>query len=258
MPAFIAATYAINFYKDHNLTPKYIDIPQVSDTIMINRNVHLQQVASVLNIPMQQLKDYNPQYKLDIIPGQWGSYPLRLPANYTTRFIEFEDSIYNFKDASVNIGQLRLGNPTNYKGGYASIPPSGNQKRIVYTVKPGDNLGAISMRYRVSINDLREWNNIRKNMIRSGQKLVIYTNQKSKESEVKEMPTLTASSASAKTSESLQADEYIYYKVKSGDTLWDIANQYPGVSDRDLQKWNNLSTSSKLIPGQKLKIKKTN
>lgn len=253
VPAFIAATYAINYYKDHNLTPKFIDVPQVSDTIMINQNVHLQQIASVLNIPLQQLKDYNPQYKLDIIPGQWGSSPLRLPANYTTRFIEFEDSIYNYKDDSFSLAQLRLSNPSQKS--YATLP-SGDGHRIVYVVRSGDNLGSIAAKYRVSVSSIREWNNIRKNMIRTGQRLIIYSNRKPASTD-KESTTLTASTS--KPASNINSDEeFIYYKVKSGDTLWDIANQYPGVSDSDLIKWNNLSSRSKIVPGQKLKIKKTN
>ncbi len=267
VPAFIAATYAMNYYKDHNMSPKFIDVPQVSDTIMINQNVHFQQISSVLNIPMQKLRDYNPQYKLDIIPGQWGSYPLMLPANYTTQFIELEDSIYNYKDATFNIAQLRLGNPTNSKGSYATLPPSGNKQRISYLVRSGDNLGAIAARYHVNVSDIREWNNIRKNMIRSGQRLIIYTNRKGPSDIVKSEQSITASisksssdekSRETASSNDLQSDEFIYYKVKSGDTLWEIANQYPGVSDKDLIKWNNLSSNGKVVPGQKIKIKKTN
>jgi membrane-bound lytic murein transglycosylase D len=231
---------------------------------MINRNVHLQQIASVLNMPIQQLKDYNPQYKIDIIPGQWGSYPLRLPASYATRFIEMEDSIYNYKDASINMAQLRLGNPTNSKGSYATFTPSGNKQRITYVVRSGDNLGAIAARYRVSVNDLREWNNISRSMIRSGQRLIIYTSRSGKSATVNEEPKLTASVSTRAAENSIVAasseepENFIVYKVKSGDTLWDIANQYPGVSDRDLMKWNNISSSNKLFVGQKIKIKKTN
>lgn len=268
VPAFIAATYAINYYKDHNLSPKFIDVPQVSDTIMINQTVHFQQIASVLNMPIQQIRDYNPQYKLDIIPGQWGSYPLRLPANYTTRFIEYEDSIYAYKDETFNIAQLRLGNPAS-KGSvsYASVPVPGNRQRINYVVRSGDNLGAIAGKFHVSINSIKEWNNIHKNMIRAGQRLVIYVPRKGGSHVSSDEPVLTASvskkSASPEApktaaSAELEQEEFIYYKVKSGDTLWDIANQYPGVSDKDLIKWNNLSSNGKVVPGQKIKIKKTN
>jgi membrane-bound lytic murein transglycosylase D len=258
VPAFIAATYAINYYKDHNISPnRNVEVPSVSDTIMINQNVHLQQIAGVLNIPIQQLRVYNPEYKADIIPGQWSSCPLMLPASYTTRFIEFEDSIYNYKDASFNIAELRLGNPVNYKGKYATFTPAGNQHKNIYTVRSGDNLGSISAKFHVSISDLREWNGIHKNVIRSGQRLVVYSNKKSVVSSENDRPQLSASTASA-SSNKLQDEEFVYYKVKSGDTLWEIANQYPGVSDADLLKWNNLSSSSKIIPGQKLKIKKSN
>jgi len=259
VPAFIAATYAMNFYKDHNLSPKYIDVPQVSDTIMINQNMHLQQVADVLNMPMQQLRDFNPQYKLDIVPGQWGSYPLRLPANYTTRFLEFEDSIYNYKNASFGITQLRLGNPSNYRGSghYVATAPSGNMQRINYVVRSGDNLGAISEKYNVRVADLRYWNNINRNMIRAGQRLVIYVPRKNNaQNTSKDDSALTASAASSLNN--VKPGEFIYYEVKTGDTLWGIANKYPGVSGDDLLKWNNLTSKSKLMPGQKIKIRKSN
>lgn len=267
VPAFIAATYAMNYYKDHNLTPKFIDVPQVSDTIMINQNVHFKQIASVLNMPLQQLRDYNPQYKLDIIPGQWGASPLRLPASYTYSFIQYEDSIYRYKDESFNIADVRLGNPSSYRGTYAGVTPTGKQ-RIHYVVRPGDNLGAIASKFHVSVSNLREWNNIRKNLIRSGQRLVVYVPRKGGSSEGNEEPKLTASvnktssapvsSGVESSSNELQQEEFIYYKVKSGDTLWEIANKYPGVTDKDLIKWNNLSKSGKVFAGQRIKIKKTN
>jgi membrane-bound lytic murein transglycosylase D len=48
---------------------------------------------------------------------------------------------------------------------------------------------------------------------------------------------------------------YVYYTVKQGDTLWEIAKDYPGVSESDIMKLNNLSYNDKIMPGQKLKIK---
>lgn len=252
VPAFIAATYAINFYKDHYIIPRYTDVPQVADTIMINRNLHLQQVADVLGIPVQLLRDYNPQYKIDIVPGQWGALPLRMPSNYTTRFIEMEDSIYRYKSEQYALNNLRLGNPANYRGNmYMPAPPGKNMQRINYYVKTGDNLGGIAEKYHVSVSNLKYWNNINRNMIRAGQKLYIYIPRKAASKiESPESSDMTASTE--------LTGEFINYQVKSGDSLWGIANQYPGVSGEDIMKWNKLSKGSKIMPGQIIKIKKTN
>ena len=61
--------------------------------------MHLGQVASTLNIPIETLRDLNPQYKLDIIPATKRSYALRLPARYTSEFIANEKEIMKVYNA---------------------------------------------------------------------------------------------------------------------------------------------------------------
>ena len=48
---------------------------------------------------------------------------------------------------------------------------------------------------------------------------------------------------------------YVYYTVRKGDNLWTIAKKYPGVSNYDIMKLNNISNAKNLVIGQKLKIK---
>jgi membrane-bound lytic murein transglycosylase D len=43
--------------------------------------------------------------------------------------------------------------------------------------------------------------------------------------------------------------------VKQGDTIWDIIKKYPGVSETDIMRLNNLTDATKIKPGQALKIK---
>ena len=115
------------------------------------------------------MRDLNPQYKYDIIPGDSKAYVLRIPQVQEMRFIELEDSIFAYKDSIFFNPNNMTVNPTarNYQ-----IPelPSNKYTKLLYSVKPGDNLGYISMWYNVRISDLRYWNNIRSNMIRTGQK----------------------------------------------------------------------------------------
>ena len=249
VPAYIAATYAMNYYKDHGLQPKYIDVPPVSDTVMVSQNIHLEQVAQVLDLPLQELRNLNPEYRLDIVPGSYKTSPIRLPEAYATKFIDLEDSIISYKKDIYFSGEFKTITPVNYRYGHYAPAPSGNMQKIYHIVRSGDNLGQISEQYHVRISDLRYWNNINRNLIRTGQKLVIYV-PKSRVSH-----TVVAQNSS---SNSNQSGDYIYYKVKDGDTLWEIARQYPGVSDQDIRNWNNLALNTTIQPGQTLKIKKSN
>lgn len=172
VPAFIAATYALTYHKEHNLNPIAMNLPLVSDTIMVNDMLHLNQVAEVLNMPISTLRDLNPQYKMDIIPAKGKSYVLRIPMESVGQYIDNEQKIFAYKD-SVYFNPNNRIDPAKFKSSYQYDVPSGS-KKLVYRVKEGDVLGTIARRHGVSVRQLRSWNNIRGNIIRVGQKLTIY------------------------------------------------------------------------------------
>jgi membrane-bound lytic murein transglycosylase D len=115
-------------------------------------------------------------------------------------------------------------------------------------VKSGENLASIAKKYGCSVDNLKAWNDLKNNTIYPKQKLRVSG----------DLPKASADlpGASASVSKASNASQYTYYTVKKGDTLWDIANQYKGVSVDDIKKWNNMGSSSKLQVGQKLKINK--
>jgi membrane-bound lytic murein transglycosylase D len=266
VPAFIAATYVMNYYKEHNLVPVPVSLPITSDTVMVTRNLHLVQVSEVLGIPMQLLRDMNPQYRTDIIPGKSTPMPLRLPLEQTAKFIDFEQDIYAFKDSVYLNPEKVVTVPTAVDMRGAGEPPPGNYARLVYTVKEGDNLGFVSMWYNVRISDIRYWNNIRHNTIRSGQKLSIYVprnnlgryqdiNNLSFREKQARIGKIVAPQTVGPASSKASAGDYVIYTVKQGDTIWDIMKKYPGVTEADIKALNNLSDVSKIMAGQQLKIK---
>ena len=106
-----------------------------------------------------------------------------------------------------------------------------------YKVRKGDTISEIAERYKVSVRELRKWNNLRSNKIIAGKKLKIYSSERGE--------TLVESTTS--TNESVN-----YYKIKKGDTIGQIAESY-NVNVSDLKSWNNL-TSNKIIAGKTLKI----
>lgn len=69
VPAFIAANYAMNYYTEHNIQPRVVSRQLVTDTVTVNKRVHFNQIAQVLNIPIDEIRMLNPQYRKDIIPG---------------------------------------------------------------------------------------------------------------------------------------------------------------------------------------------
>lgn len=179
IPAFIAANYTYYFYKEHNLQPKPITLPPATDTIIVNNMLHLQQIAEVLDYPIELLRDLNPQYKIDIIPAKGKSYVLILPKEMVGPFLDNEKNIYAYKD-SVFFNQKVLANPSRYTASYRHEVPPGSI-RIIYKVKKGDVLGSIAQRYNVSVRQLKDWNNLYRNLIRVGQRLVIYVPERTAE-----------------------------------------------------------------------------
>lgn len=97
VPAFIAANYIMTYYSLHNICPMTTRLPAKTDTIMVSRNVHLEQVAEVVGLNIDLLRSLNPQYRRDIVPGASGPCALRLPQTEVGRFLDLEDSVYTYK-----------------------------------------------------------------------------------------------------------------------------------------------------------------
>ena len=96
VPAFIAANYIMTYYCDHNICPMTTRLPAQTDTVIVKRNVHLEQVAAVLGLDIDMLRSLNPEYRRDVVPGLTKPSAIRLPLADTGRFIDNEDSIYNY------------------------------------------------------------------------------------------------------------------------------------------------------------------
>lgn len=103
---------------------------------------------------------------------------------------------------------------------------------INYTVVKGDNLGNIAKKYNVSVASLQEWNELKDNSVQVGKKILILSSDK---------PLVSVSQKAA------------HYLVQKGDSLFKIAQKYPGITVADIKKWNGIE-GNELKPGMKLKI----
>lgn len=291
VPAFIAVNYIMNYPAEHNIYPMrpgmfYYDI----DTVTVTDILAFDQLNEMLGIPMDELKFLNPQFKLGIIPATDGkTYVVRIPRKFVADFITNQDSLYAFKtkkgierdkllaevkkakDRNIHIvrsgeslgliakkyhvyvSQIKhwnnLRSNTIYPGQklvlfggagqqYSSnsgspVVRSGSQSKHV--VKNGENLGLIAKKYSCSVTDLKEWNNLKNNNIYPNQTLLVYKPETKKASSVTE-------------------GKYLYHVVRKGDTLWDIAKEYDGVTVDQIKALNSIRNINKLQPGQKIII----
>lgn len=244
VPAFVGAMYAMTYSKEYGIVPQNVGMPVQTDTFEIKKNLHFAQINGKIGVPMEDLRQLNPQYFNDIIPGSNHSYTLKIPVSWTKTFMDTPiDSIYAFKSDSL-LSQ-KIVKDVKRAGTQSS------QQRISYKVKSGDYLGRIASRYKVSVNQLKKWNNLRSSNIRVGQILYIYPNGS--------YPTTTSSSSGSKSSSKTSASSSkpksssVTYTVKAGDSLYKIAKKYPGISADNIKKANGLKNDN-IRPGQKLRI----
>jgi membrane-bound lytic murein transglycosylase D len=264
VPAFIAAAYVMNYYKEHNLQPRLPEMPIQTDTVFVHDYLHFNQMEATLGIDKEQLRALNPMFRRDVIPAKSGNpYPLVLPNEKIMAFIDLDTTVFAYEREKY-FPDNTLQNPASATANYFTPADVEGKAKIIYTVKSGDNVGFISEWFNVRASDLRYWNNINRNLIRVGQKLAVYVseNQKEKYERINSMTfaqkqaSIGKSAGAASNPEPRTLDpNYEYYTVRSGDTIWEIARRYAGISPNDILKLNNLSSNSKLSIGQKLKIK---
>lgn len=194
VPAFIAANYVMTYYCDHNICPMRTQLPAKSDTVVVNQDVHLKQIAGVIGIDLEQLRTLNPQYRRDIVNGSSKPSVVRLPQSYVNLFIDHEDSIYRYDASKLltkrteveveqnNVAEVSNSGKSQYsrksKSGKRSSKRSARSKRNrrrgrSVTIKEGQTLSEIAKRNNTTVAKLRKLNGIKGSNIRAGKKLKV-------------------------------------------------------------------------------------
>ena len=177
VPAFIAANYIMTYYCEHNICPMTTRLPAKTDTVMVSRNVHLEQIAAVCNIDIEQLRTLNPAYRHDIVPGATKMSAVRLPHTEVGKFIDLEDSIYAYnaevlfsKRATVEVND-DVPTYTRKSSTKRSRKKASRSRGRSVTVKSGQTLSEIAKRNGTTVAKLRRLNGIKGSNIRAGKKL---------------------------------------------------------------------------------------
>ena len=182
VPGFIAATYVMTYYNKHNISPALAKRPILTDSVHVNRRVHFQQISDILQIPVEELKILNPQYRQQVIPGDIREYSLVLPANQIYSYIISEDAIVEH-DAN-KYARREIVEPAS-ETSPATVDADNSQagewvttEQVRYhTVKKGETMASIAQRYGVTLWSLKHANgNISKP--RRGQKLKVVTTKR--------------------------------------------------------------------------------
>lgn len=178
LPAYVAMTYFVKYHNQFNLKPLEADLPFATDTVCINKELHLRQVSQVLNIPITILRDLNPQYKHDILPAGPKTCILKLPVSYGDKFRVHRDSIFQYKDSVIIASrQSAITFPGTTYGTYET-KSNAARNAVYHAVRSGETLGAIASKYRVTIEQIKSWNHLKSATLRVGQQLVLFPPQK--------------------------------------------------------------------------------
>ena len=192
VPAFIAANYIMTYYCDHNICPMQTDLPGKTDTVVVSRDVHFEQVAKVLGMEIGQIQQLNPQYRRNIVNGSTRPMALRLPATLVGKFIDNEDSIYAYrpdvllaKRTEVDVNEdapsysrhssssSRSKSSSSRKSRSKSKKGKKNKGGRNVTIRQGDTLSEIAKRNGTTVKKLKKLNKISGSGIRAGKKLRI-------------------------------------------------------------------------------------
>ncbi len=237
VPTFIAVTYMMKYAAEHNIYPRK---PQARiyevDTVQFNKSVSLDDVSEALEIDYEYLKYINPIYKTDYVPADKENKGfLYLPTEKIGKFMLNLDTIHVWKRDSSNQESFIA---------YGKVQ--------THTVKSGESLGLIANKYNTTIGELMTWNGMTSKTIHPGQQLKLHVPVRKQVDKTKPTKTTYKSSGGASQS-NLPANKYIYYTIRSGDTLWDIANK-KGVSVNRIKQLNRGLNERNLKIGQRIKI----
>ncbi|MCM1163594.1 MAG: transglycosylase SLT domain-containing protein [Muribaculaceae bacterium] len=201
VPAFIAANYVMNYCRDHGITPTIVKRQLTTDTVTVDKYVHFNQIAAVLNIPVEEIRMLNPQFLKDVIPGDYRPYKLTLPTQQCLSYVMSEKRILDYdKELYARRSYVEpAGASTESEavmiasdGGVANLSRMSQQTvnnevnneivatqdttRVVkktHTVKRGENIRDIARQYGVSATDIKRWNNLRRGKVKEGDVLAI-------------------------------------------------------------------------------------
>ena len=217
-----------------------------ADALIISSgSVLLEDLAAAADLPLRVLEENNPHLLRDVLPKGASIYGLgiALTAMDALAMVERQESY---------TANLKTQYEKRRKQVLSFMPDPTTHSASTYVVRSGDYLGRISSRTGASVSDIRKWNKLKGNTIYPGQKLTVWM-PKGKEVEPEKVAVAPKKEEKKELATKSTADgSFLTYEVKPGDTLWSIAQKFPGVSADNLKSFNKMDALIKA--GEQLKI----
>ena len=164
VPAYTAALYLMNFYREHDIVP----VPPLYDyrsldTLHIRYSVTFEQIASVIGLPLEHIRLLNPVYRRDIIPERQPWSVLVLPADKIAPYLQHEISILGYSTLPLDYN-LMVQQSADTKG----------KTKIIHVVQPGEFTHKIALQYNCTLANIRAWNGLDGFEVKAGQRIVIW------------------------------------------------------------------------------------
>ena len=174
VPAFIAVTYVMNYYREHNikpLEPGYLYTE--TESVPINNALTFDQLQETIGVPVDDLKFLNPQYKVGLIPSP-ASRPnmVRLPKKYVQPFIQREQEIYAYHPERAQERERLFAMVQEHERQSGEIISSKGRK--THVVRKGETLAGVARKYRVPVSQLIAWNDLKSGRVKPGQQIVVF------------------------------------------------------------------------------------
>ncbi len=252
VPRFIAATLIAKNPTAYGFGDPFGSSHEFEEAL-ITKQVHFSSINETTGIPVEELKRLNPELRRSIVPQKGGSgYHLKVPVGMASLIEKHHDTMtawtqppppptewyrvrrgdslsvvarrYGMKVRALKemnnlrSNMIRVGDRLRVRGGDEDYA---DDQVTVYRVRYGDSLGTIARRFHTSVQSLMRLNNLSHSMIHPGDRL-----------RIKGRP----------ATQQKNGENSKWYRVRRGDSLWSIAEQF-SVSVRDLQALNNLSSS---------------
>jgi membrane-bound lytic murein transglycosylase D len=234
VPQFVAIIYTMNYLDEHNFIHEGEEMLVRHDTVNVSKFVNFETLASLTGTCLEDLQKLNPAIQRNAVPETGKPFTIRIPQEAK---LQLELNRLAILDSVSKVGKKEIELLAKNTEGSTY-----GRDRILYKVKSGDVLGSIAMRHGVKVNDLKKWNNLKSNTIRSGQRLTVWLKPPLRNSVIHTNPTKTpvVTISGSKT-----------YTVQPGDTLWDITKKFQGLTIEKIKTLNKLN-NTKIQPGQKL------
>jgi membrane-bound lytic murein transglycosylase D len=236
VPQYVAITYTMNYLSEHNFIMGQQESLPPSDTLMVRRYLHLPTLAVATGTCLNDILKLNPSIQRSAVPDVNKPYKLYLPLQTKAAIAANRAQLL---DSASKVGKKELEALARNSPGSTY-----GRDKVIYKVRSGDVLGSIAIRHGVRVADIKRWNNLGSNTIRTGQRLNIWLKPSA-------YVASTATASAPSPSIPLPVPASKTYTVQPGDTLWDISQKFQGLTIQKIKELNNLTTS-KIQPGQKL------